>query len=78
MQGKVVSNKMNKTIVVEVERVVAHPMYKKRVRKTKRFLAHAENPVKLGDFVEIEETRPMSKNKRFVVKKVMSEKESKK
>ena len=76
MQGKVVSTKMNKTVIVEVERLVVHPMYKKRVRKTSRFAAHNELSVEVGDRVEIVETKPYSRTKRHVVKEVLN-KESK-
>jgi small subunit ribosomal protein S17 len=71
MQGKVVGTKMNKTVVVEVERWVVHPIYKKRMKRTKRFLAHNELEVKSGDLVELTETKPYSKAKNFVVKKVV-------
>ena len=64
--GEVVSNKMNKTIVVEVERRVPHPTFKKIVRKTSKFYAHDEKEeAKIGDKVLIEETRPLSKLKRW-------------
>jgi small subunit ribosomal protein S17 len=63
--GVVVSDKMDKTIVVEVERRVPHPVFKKIVRKTSKFYAHdEERKAKVGDPVRIEETRPMSKLKR--------------
>ena len=73
--GKVVSNKMDKTIVVAVEEFVRHPLYNKRVKRTKTFKAHDENNVcNIGDRVKIMETRPLSKDKRFrlveVVEKV--------
>ncbi len=74
MKGKVVSTKMNKTVIVEVERLVIHPMYKKRIKKTSRFAVHNELEVKDGDLVEIVETKPYSKTKRHVVKAVMSKK----
>lgn len=74
MQGKVVSTKMDKTVLVEVERLIIHPMYKKRVRKTERFAAHNELEVKDGDFVEISETRPYSKTKRFIVARIIEQK----
>lgn len=62
--GRVVSDKMEKTIVVAVENVVEHPLYKKRVRRTRRFQAHDEaNEAQVGDVVRIGETRPISKNK---------------
>ena len=62
--GQVVSDKMEKTIVVAVENLVQHPLYKKRIRRTRRFQAHDEtNEAHVGDIVLIAETRPMSKNK---------------
>jgi len=62
--GVVVSNKMDKTISVNVERKVKHPMYGKFVKKSKKYLAHDENnEVGIGDTVRIMETRPLSKNK---------------
>lgn len=64
--GIVVSDKMDKTIVVAIERRVPHPVYGKMVTKTKRLKAHDEaNSAKLGDTVKIVETRPLSKDKRF-------------
>jgi len=68
LQGVVVSDKNNKTIVVEVERRYTHPLLKKTVRRTKKYHAHDEsNQFKIGDQVLIEETAPISKNKRWVV-----------
>jgi small subunit ribosomal protein S17 len=62
--GSVVSDKMDKTIVVAVEQVVEHPLYKKRVRRTRRFKAHdPNNEAHIGDTVRIAETRPISKEK---------------
>lgn len=62
--GRVVSDKMEKTVVVAVETMVEHPLYKKRMRRTKRFQAHDENnEAHTGDVVRIAETRPISKNK---------------
>ncbi|EOZ99790.1 SSU ribosomal protein S17p (S11e) [Indibacter alkaliphilus LW1] len=64
--GKVVSNKMDKSITVAVERRVKHPIYGKFVAKTTKFMAHDEtNDAKEGDIVKISETRPLSKNKRW-------------
>jgi small subunit ribosomal protein S17 len=64
--GRVVSNKMAKTLIVEVERRWPHPLYGKVVRDTKRFYAHDEKgEAKLGDTVRITETRPLSKLKRW-------------
>ncbi|HQG40366.1 MAG TPA: 30S ribosomal protein S17 [Spirochaetales bacterium] len=66
MQGIVVSDKMDKTIVVEVLMRKLHPLYKKYVNKTKRVKAHDEkNDAKVGDTVRIEECRPLSKEKHF-------------
>lgn len=68
LKGVVTSDKMNKTIVVEVTRFVEHPKYGKRIKKTKKYKAHDENnSKKIGDVVEIEETKPISKDKRFKV-----------
>ena len=64
--GKVVSNKMNKSIVVEIESLVMHSLYKKSVRRTKSIKSHDEkNECSIGDIVKIEETRPISKEKRY-------------
>lgn len=66
--GKVVSNKMQKTVVVEVERIKEHPKYKRRFKVHKRFKAHDEKgEYKVGDNVVIEETRPISKDKNWQV-----------
>jgi small subunit ribosomal protein S17 len=68
LQGVVVSDKNAKTIVVEVERRYTHPLLKKTVRRTKKYHAHDEaNKFKIGDLVEIEESAPISKKKRWVV-----------
>lgn len=68
LQGVVVSDKQDKTIVVSVERQVMHPVYKKFVKKSKKFAAHDENnQFKVGDRVSIEECRPISKNKSWTV-----------
>ena len=67
LQGVVVSDKNDKTIVVQVERRYTHPLLKKTVRRTKKYHAHDEkNTFKTGDQVSIEETAPISKNKRWV------------
>jgi small subunit ribosomal protein S17 len=64
--GMVVSNKMDKTIVVRVERLVKHPLIKKYIRRHKKYYAHdAENTCGMGDTVRIEECRPLSKLKRW-------------
>lgn len=70
--GRVVSDAMKKSIVVEVERHVEHGRYKRTVKRTSRFMAHDEgNAAKAGDRVRIEETRPMSKRKRWILKEVL-------
>ena len=73
LQGKVVSNKMDKTVVVEVERRVLHPKYKKFMKKNARYHAHDENnEYELNDVVHIQESRPLSKLKRWNVIKRLS------
>ena len=68
LRGKVVSNKMDKTVVVEVERRVLHPKYKKFMKKNARYHAHDEaNDCQLNDLVQIQESRPLSKLKRWNV-----------
>ena len=70
--GTVLSNKMDKTVVVGVERLVRHPVYKKYVRRKNKFTAHdAGNRCMLGDRVLIEESRPLSKTKSWVVVEVL-------
>jgi small subunit ribosomal protein S17 len=70
--GVVVSNKMQKTVVVAVENVVKHGMYQKYIKRTSKFLAHSEQPdINIGDRVLIEETRPLSKRKRWNVRAVL-------
>ena len=70
--GKVVSDKMEKTVVVAVTRTFQHPLYKKTVRKITKFEAHdEENKCKTGDTVQIFESRPLSKDKRWAVIKIM-------
>ncbi|MCL5014672.1 MAG: 30S ribosomal protein S17 [Firmicutes bacterium] len=67
-EGTVVSDKMNKTVVVAVESLVRHPIYGRTMRRTKRYKAHdEENECRTGDVVRIEETRPLSKEKRWRV-----------
>ncbi len=65
--GKVISDKMDKTVVVEIEHRKPHPMYKKVVVKRSKVYAHDEKGAKEGDVVKVEETRPLSKLKRFKV-----------
>ena len=68
LQGTVVSDKNEKTVVVEVERRYTHPLYKKVVRRSKKYHAHDEsNAIKVGDRVRIQETAPISRNKRWTV-----------
>lgn len=70
--GRVVSDRMEKTVVVAVDSIRRHPLYHKRMTRTSRFLAHDEqNSCLPGDVVRIEETRPMSKRKRWIVREVL-------
>ena len=70
--GKVISDKMDKTIVVQIERKVKHPLYGKYVRKFSKMYAHdAENTCKIGDLVLIKQTRPLSKTKRWALVEVL-------
>ena len=72
MIGTVVSDKMDKTIVVAVEDSYAHPIYKKTVKRTYKLKAHdEENTCKTGDKVEVMETRPLSKDKRYRVVRIV-------
>ena len=72
--GKVVSAKMQNTVSVEVARVIAHPVYKKRIKKHKKFLSHvSEVSPKIGDVVRITHTKPISKNKRWRVSEILQE-----
>jgi small subunit ribosomal protein S17 len=71
--GMVVSNKPDKTVTVSVETLVRHPLYKKRVRRSKRFLVHDErNEARVGDTVRIIETRPLSAHKRWRLASIVS------
>jgi small subunit ribosomal protein S17 len=64
--GRVVSNKMKKSIIVAIERRIAHPIYKKYFTRTSKLMAHDENQeANIGDYVKIMETRPLSKKKRW-------------
>lgn len=68
LQGTVVSDKSDKTVVVRVERRFTHPLFKKTVRRSKKYKAHDEtNACKIGDIVSIQESRPVSKDKSWVV-----------
>ncbi len=76
--GVVVSDKMDKTVVVQVEQLVMHSLYKKYVRRRKKYKAHDEqNQYQVGDTVEIIETRPLSKEKRWRVRRLISRPEIK-
>ena len=70
--GTVVSNKMDKTIVIVIENRYSHPLYSKIMKKTKRFMAHDEkNECKIGDRVIVQETRPLSAKKRWELKTII-------
>jgi len=70
--GVVVSNKMNKTVIVSVERLVKHQMYQKYVRRQTKYAAHDEtNICQIGDKVQITESRPLSRSKRWRVSKIV-------
>lgn len=70
--GRVVSDKMDKTVVVAVETMVKHPMYQRIIRRTRKFKAHdAENSCRIGDKVQLTETRPLSKEKRWRVTEIL-------
>ena len=70
--GIVVSNKMDKTVVVKVSRLAEHPLYGKRIERVKKYVAHdEENTCRIGDQVRIRETRPLSKTKRWELIEVM-------
>ena len=74
LQGTVVSDKNDKTVVVRVERRFTHPLFKKTVRRSKKYQAHdAENKHKVGEIVLIQESAPISKNKRWVVVETAAE-----
>lgn len=68
LEGVVVSDRMQKSVVVQVERVFRHPLYQKTIRRRKKYMAHDEhNECRMGDFVRIAETRPLSRRKRWRV-----------
>lgn len=70
--GKVVSDKMDKTIAVAIERSMPHPLYGRVIRRTRKLIAHdADNEAKVGDTVEVAETRPLSKRKRWRLLRVV-------
>lgn len=75
--GRVVSDKMDKTIVVAVEYSRRHPLYGKRMKRTSKFKAHDEaNECRIGDVVRIEESRPLSKDKRWVLREIVERADS--
>ena len=69
--GVVLSAKMTKTVVVGVERLIRHDLYRKTIKRTSTFMAHDETGAKRGDRVRIEDTRPLSKNKRWRVVEIV-------
>jgi len=69
--GFVISKKMEKTAIVQVERIVTHPLYKKRTRKTKNYKVHDEIGVNVGDKVIFMSSKPISKDKRFIIKEIV-------
>lgn len=71
--GKVVSKKTDKTAIVEVERFFAHPLYEKRVKRTKRYPVHFNGEVQEGDRVRFVETRPISKTKKWRITEVIKQ-----
>jgi small subunit ribosomal protein S17 len=74
--GKVISDKMNKTIVVQIERKVKHPLYGKYIRRFSKMYAHDEdNSCKIGDLVVIQQTRPLSKTKRWKLVEIIKREE---
>ncbi len=76
MVGRVTSNKMDKTVVVMVERLKRHPLYGKTIRQRRKFKAHdEENACQVGDMVQILESRPLSKEKRWVVTEILEKAE---
>lgn len=71
VEGRVVSNKMVKTVVVSVQWTIIHPQYKKVVRRSTRYMAHDEQGCGMGDLVRLAETRPLSKRKRWRVVSIL-------
>ena len=72
LTGVVTSDKMDKTVVVSVQRIYRHPLYKKVVRSTKKYMSHDEdNACRMGDTVRIVESRPYSKRKRWAVEEIL-------
>jgi small subunit ribosomal protein S17 len=75
LKGVVTGNKMTKTVVVEVSRTFRHPLYEKVVHSAKKIVAHDELGCNVGDEVQIVESKPISKTKRFVVEKILNRQE---
>jgi small subunit ribosomal protein S17 len=76
ISGRVISDKMNKTIVVQIERKVKHPLYGKYVRRFSKMYAHdEENTCRIGDLVLIQQTRPLSKTKRWKLIEILKREE---
>ena len=76
LRGKVTSDKMEKTIIVQVERTKEHPLYKKKYTVSTKFSVHDEaGKAKIGDTVEIEESKPLSRTKRWTLAKVLTAKD---
>lgn len=74
LRGTVISDKMDKTVIVSVERIFQHPLYKKIIKTGKKYKAHdEENKCRVGDVVEIIESRPISKTKRWNVLRIVKE-----
>ncbi len=73
--GVVASNKMMKTVVVEITRTFRHPIYKKVIHRTKRVMAHDELGCQVGDHVQIVESRPLSRHKRWAVEAILKREE---
>ncbi len=71
LKGIVTKDKMNKTVVVTVSTLWQHPIYKKRIKKSKRFHVHNELQAKVGDKVVIAQSRPLSRLKRFIITKIV-------
>lgn len=70
--GRVVSDAMEKSVVIAVDRLVKHPLYRKTIRRTSKFMAHDEkNECRVGDRVRIVESRPLSKRKRWIVQEIL-------
>jgi small subunit ribosomal protein S17 len=75
LKGVVTGNKMNKTVIVEVSRTFRHPLYEKVVHSSKKLYVHDELGCNVGDEVQIVESKPISKTKRFVVEKILNKQE---